>query len=79
MTLRFNKAGPDLKDALEQFGVMPLPPYIKREAAGDDADKDDYQTLSPPATAPSPPQRHPCISRRTCWPRSMRAGSSESA
>ncbi len=45
VTLRFNKAGPDLKDALEQFGVMPLPPYIKREAAGDDADKDDYQTL----------------------------------
>lgn len=43
--LRFNKTGPDLKDALEQFGVMPLPPYIKREAAGDDADKDDYQTL----------------------------------
>lgn len=45
VVLRFNKAGPDLKDALEQFGVMPLPPYIKREAMGDDADKDDYQTL----------------------------------
>ena len=45
VVLRFNKAGPDLKDALEQFGIMPLPPYIKRDAAGDDADKGDYQTL----------------------------------
>jgi S-adenosylmethionine:tRNA ribosyltransferase-isomerase len=45
VVLRFNKAGPDLKDALEQFGVMPLPPYIKRDAQGDDADKDDYQTM----------------------------------
>tara|TARA_B100000965_G_scaffold156159_1_gene130110 strand:+ start:146 stop:1219 length:1074 start_codon:yes stop_codon:yes gene_type:complete len=45
VVLRFNKFGPDLQEALEQYGVMPLPPYIKREAAGDDADKDDYQTL----------------------------------
>ncbi|MEK9672441.1 MAG: tRNA preQ1(34) S-adenosylmethionine ribosyltransferase-isomerase QueA [Rhodospirillaceae bacterium] len=43
--LRFNKSGPDLKDALEQHGVMPLPPYIKREDAGDDADRSDYQSL----------------------------------
>ncbi len=43
--LRFNKFGPDLQEALEQYGIMPLPPYIKRESVGDDADKDDYQTL----------------------------------
>lgn len=45
VVLRFTKTGPDLKDALEKHGIMPLPPYIKREQAGDDADRDDYQTL----------------------------------
>jgi len=45
VVLKFNKAGPDLKDALEAHGVMPLPPYIKRGEAGDEDDKGDYQTL----------------------------------
>ncbi|NIY77411.1 tRNA preQ1(34) S-adenosylmethionine ribosyltransferase-isomerase QueA [Thalassospira sp. HF15] len=45
VTLRFNKSGADLIAALEEFGVMPLPPYIRREAGGDDQDKSDYQTI----------------------------------
>ena len=45
VTLRFNKSGADLIAALEKFGVMPLPPYIRRDAGGDDQDKSDYQTI----------------------------------
>lgn len=45
VTLAFAAPDDDLRGALEQHGVMPLPPYIKREAAGDPADKQDYQTL----------------------------------
>jgi S-adenosylmethionine:tRNA ribosyltransferase-isomerase len=45
VTLRFNKSGADLIAALEEFGVMPLPPYIRRDAGGDDQDKSDYQTI----------------------------------
>ncbi|WP_417836027.1 tRNA preQ1(34) S-adenosylmethionine ribosyltransferase-isomerase QueA [Thalassospira tepidiphila] len=45
VTLRFNKTGADLIAALEKYGVMPLPPYIRREAGGDDQDKSDYQTI----------------------------------
>ncbi|MDP2696728.1 tRNA preQ1(34) S-adenosylmethionine ribosyltransferase-isomerase QueA [Thalassospira sp.] len=43
--LRFNVAGADLIAALEKYGVMPLPPYIRREAGGDDQDRHDYQTI----------------------------------
>jgi S-adenosylmethionine:tRNA ribosyltransferase-isomerase len=45
VTLRFNKSGVDLIAALEKYGVMPLPPYIRREAGGDNQDKSDYQTI----------------------------------
>ncbi|MCC9626115.1 tRNA preQ1(34) S-adenosylmethionine ribosyltransferase-isomerase QueA [Thalassospira sp. MA62] len=45
VVLRFNRSGADLIAALEEFGVMPLPPYIRREAGGDDQDKSDYQTI----------------------------------
>jgi S-adenosylmethionine:tRNA ribosyltransferase-isomerase len=45
VTLRFNKSGADLIAALEKYGVMPLPPYIRREAGGDGQDKSDYQTI----------------------------------
>ena len=45
MMLSFSKSGPDLDAALLAFGSMPLPPYIKRDAAGDQADNHDYQTL----------------------------------
>lgn len=43
--LVFNKSGPDLMAALDAFGVMPLPPYIKRAREGKAEDLDDYQTL----------------------------------
>ncbi|NVK19921.1 MAG: tRNA preQ1(34) S-adenosylmethionine ribosyltransferase-isomerase QueA [Methylocystaceae bacterium] len=45
VTLRFNKAGADLMEALEAHGGMPLPPYIKREGLADERDKSDYQTV----------------------------------
>jgi S-adenosylmethionine:tRNA ribosyltransferase-isomerase len=45
VTLRFNKSGANLIAALEKYGVMPLPPYIRRDAGGDDQDKSDYQTI----------------------------------
>jgi S-adenosylmethionine:tRNA ribosyltransferase-isomerase len=45
VTLRFNLSGMDLMAALEAYGGMPLPPYIKREGLADGRDKSDYQTL----------------------------------
>lgn len=45
VTLRFNKSGADVIAALEKYGVMPLPPYIRRDKGGDDQDKSDYQTI----------------------------------
>lgn len=45
VALRFNVSGPDLIAALHRHGIMPLPPYIKRPAGGDAADREDYQTL----------------------------------
>jgi S-adenosylmethionine:tRNA ribosyltransferase-isomerase len=41
---RFESADP-LEVALERAGRMPLPPYIARRRAIDDADKADYQTV----------------------------------
>jgi S-adenosylmethionine:tRNA ribosyltransferase-isomerase len=52
--LAFTPAGPEFFAALERHGVMPLPPYIRREASGDPRDRDDYQTVfarSPGAVA----------------------------
>jgi len=43
--LVFDRGGTELLAALERHGVMPLPPYIKRDAGGDAADRHDYQTL----------------------------------
>ena len=43
--LTFNKGDEELMAALEDIGVMPLPPYIKRPKEGDEHDRDDYQTL----------------------------------
>jgi len=45
LTLGFGREGPDLRAALERWGSMPLPPYIKREPAGDPRDRGDYQTI----------------------------------
>lgn len=43
--LRFDRAGPALSDALERYGAMPLPPYIRRDQGADPHDRDDYQTI----------------------------------
>jgi S-adenosylmethionine:tRNA ribosyltransferase-isomerase len=43
VTLRFDRGGADLMAALDRYGRMPLPPYIKRLAT--DKDRSDYQTL----------------------------------
>ena len=45
ITLAFRIASGTLLDALKAHGQMPLPPYIKREAAGDRRDEADYQTV----------------------------------
>jgi S-adenosylmethionine:tRNA ribosyltransferase-isomerase len=45
VALRFALEGPQFHAALERFGRMPLPPYIKRGAAGDPRDRGDYQTI----------------------------------
>ncbi len=43
--LHFNKSGADLMASLHQTGIMPLPPYIKRETGGRQSDKASYQTI----------------------------------
>ena len=43
--LRFDLAGPDLDRAIDDKGVMPLPPYIAAKRAEDDRDRSDYQTV----------------------------------
>ena len=45
VTLHFNVFGAQLLQALHAHGVMPLPPYIKRDREGDPADEAAYQTL----------------------------------
>jgi S-adenosylmethionine:tRNA ribosyltransferase-isomerase len=45
LTLRFDREGSALGEALERFGSMPLPPYIKRPAGGEARDRSDYQTI----------------------------------
>lgn len=42
--LKFNCAGSELDKALDQFGAMPLPPYIARRRAADASDRNSYQT-----------------------------------
>jgi S-adenosylmethionine:tRNA ribosyltransferase-isomerase len=43
--LRFDRAGAELRQALERFGAMPLPPYIPRAQGPDERDRADYQTI----------------------------------
>jgi len=43
--LAFSPEGAGLDAALEAHGAMPLPPYIKRPAGGDPADRAAYQTV----------------------------------
>jgi S-adenosylmethionine:tRNA ribosyltransferase-isomerase len=44
VTLAFDRGGAQLLAALESFGRMPLPPYI-RHGEADEADRADYQTV----------------------------------
>lgn len=43
--LAFDLAGPDLDQAFEAIGDMPLPPYIAGKRAPDAADRASYQTI----------------------------------
>ena len=45
LSLDFDCSGGDLRTALERYGAMPLPPYIKRPRGGDAHDRADYQTI----------------------------------
>jgi S-adenosylmethionine:tRNA ribosyltransferase-isomerase len=45
LTLGFDREGTKLRAALERWGSMPLPPYIKRGTGGDPRDRADYQTI----------------------------------
>ncbi|MFZ3035260.1 MAG: tRNA preQ1(34) S-adenosylmethionine ribosyltransferase-isomerase QueA [Parvibaculum sp.] len=42
---RFSTSGTALDEAIAQAGEMPLPPYIARKRATDEADLSDYQTM----------------------------------
>ena len=45
VTLSFNVGDAALMTAIAAHGIMPLPPYIKREKGGNTHDVDDYQTI----------------------------------
>lgn len=45
LSLEFDCGGDNLRAALERYGAMPLPPYIKRPRGGDPHDRADYQTI----------------------------------
>jgi S-adenosylmethionine:tRNA ribosyltransferase-isomerase len=45
VTLDFRCEGAVLRELLERYGTMPLPPYIRRPKGGDPRDREDYQTL----------------------------------
>lgn len=45
VSLRFAQKGDALMAALDKYGRMPLPPYIKREEGAGAEDRNDYQTL----------------------------------
>ncbi len=44
LVLRFALSGTELDAAIDQYGAMPLPPYIARRRAADEADREAYQT-----------------------------------
>jgi S-adenosylmethionine:tRNA ribosyltransferase-isomerase len=44
-TLRFDRAGPELDQAIMALGEMPLPPYIAQKRPTDGRDAADYQTV----------------------------------
>jgi S-adenosylmethionine:tRNA ribosyltransferase-isomerase len=45
VTLHFDLEGATFREALARYGVMPLPPYIKRPRGGDARNRTDYQTM----------------------------------
>jgi S-adenosylmethionine:tRNA ribosyltransferase-isomerase len=45
ITVRFDREGAAFHAALDRFGAMPLPPYIKRGPGGGPRDRGDYQTI----------------------------------
>jgi S-adenosylmethionine:tRNA ribosyltransferase-isomerase len=45
LTLRFDRAGAALDEAVAKIGAPPLPPYIAAKRTPDEADRDDYQTV----------------------------------
>lgn len=45
VVLRFDLAGGELIQALEEVGRLPLPPYIERPEGADARDTEDYQTI----------------------------------
>jgi S-adenosylmethionine:tRNA ribosyltransferase-isomerase len=45
IALRFSVAGGELMAALHRYGVMPLPPYIRRPDGASARDAEDYQTV----------------------------------
>lgn len=53
LLLAFSKSGTLLDQAIEQYGAMPLPPYIARRRAADRADRETYQTSFAGADAQS--------------------------
>jgi len=44
LLLEFAQTGVALDQAIEQYGAMPLPPYIARRRAADQTDRETYQT-----------------------------------
>ncbi|MBP0615376.1 tRNA preQ1(34) S-adenosylmethionine ribosyltransferase-isomerase QueA [Jiella mangrovi] len=44
-TLRFDRQGPALDEAIAAVGHIPLPPYIASKRAEDEEDRRDYQTI----------------------------------
>ncbi len=45
IVLHFDQIGPDLLKALDTYGIMPLPPYIKRGAESHVGGQTNYQTV----------------------------------
>jgi len=45
ITLTFALTETQLMAALDDHGIMPLPPYIKRSGSGEQADRGNYQTM----------------------------------
>lgn len=43
--IAFDADDAEIYAKLQRYGIMPLPPYIKRETSGRATDQDDYQTI----------------------------------